>query len=76
MFTDSNITYLSTQCLKRYINICLEDSVFPIMVSSQADFGSICAHCAKSVRLGRILVQYVSLDFFADHVFKGLLLDI
>ena len=36
---------------------------------SQAGFGNNCAHCAKSLKLGRNLVQYVSFDFFVDQVF-------
>ena len=36
---------------------------------SQADFGNNCVHCAKSVKLGRIVVQYVSFAFFVDNIF-------
>ena len=34
----------------------------------QAGFGNNCAHRAKSVKLGRIVVQYLSFDFL-DHIF-------
>ena len=30
---------------------------------NQADFSNNCAHCAKSVKLGRIVVQYITLIF-------------
>ena len=38
---------------------------------SQGDFGNNCAHSAKSVKLSRIVVQYLSFDFFADHISEG-----
>ena len=34
----------------------------------QADFGNNCEHCAKSVKLGRIVVQYINFEFFVDHI--------
>ena len=48
---------------------------FEVQHSSETDFGNNCAHCAKSVKPGRIVVQYLSFDFFVITFFKGLFLE-
>ena len=39
------------------------------VIYSQADLGNNWAYWAKSIKRGKIVVQYVSFDFFVDHIF-------
>ena len=41
------------------------------VIYSQADLGNNWAYWAKSIKRGKIVVQYVSFDFIVDHIFQG-----